>query len=155
MDHSQAIDRFLGRRRVAIVGVSRDAKDFSRAVFRAFIERGYEAIPVNPAAGEIEGRPCAHSVAEIAPPVDAALLLTPPARSEAAVADCLAAGVDRIWFHRGAGAGAVSVAALELCARHGVDVVPGACPFMYLPETALPHRIHGFFHRLRGRIGRA
>jgi hypothetical protein len=58
--------------------------------------------------------------------------------------------VRRIWLHRGlGGAGAVSPDALGLCADNGVDVVAGACPFMYLPGTGLPHRIHGFFHDLR------
>lgn len=151
VDESHAIRRFLGCRRLAVVGVSRDGKDFSRAVLRALLERGYDAVPVNPAAAEVEGRRCHQSVADVSPPVEAALLLTPPARSAAAVADCLAAGVRRIWFHRGLGGGAVSVEALDLCARNGVDVVPGACPFMHLPGTGLPHRIHGFFHRLHRR----
>jgi predicted CoA-binding protein len=33
----RAIDSFLSCRRIAVVGVSRDPKDFSRAVFRAFV----------------------------------------------------------------------------------------------------------------------
>jgi predicted CoA-binding protein len=41
MASKQAIDSFLSCRRIAIVGVSRNPKDFSRAVFRAFVERGY------------------------------------------------------------------------------------------------------------------
>ena len=86
---------------------------------------------------------------EIAPPVEATLLLTAPDRSAAAVRDCLAAGVRRIWFHRGAGQGSLSPEALELCRQAGVLAVPGACAFMYLPGTGLPHRVHGFFHRLR------
>jgi predicted CoA-binding protein len=46
-----AIDDFLGCRRLAVVGVSRDDEDFSRAVFRAFTGRGYEAVPVNTGFG--------------------------------------------------------------------------------------------------------
>ena len=56
MASKQAIDSFLSCRRIAVVGVSRDPKDFSRAVFRAFVERGYDAVPVNAAGGEVEGR---------------------------------------------------------------------------------------------------
>ena len=51
MASKQAIDSFLSCRRIAVVGVSRDPKDFSRAVFRAFVERGYDAVPVNPNGG--------------------------------------------------------------------------------------------------------
>ena len=151
MDENLAIGRFLACRRVALVGVSRDAKDFSRAVLRAFVDRGYDVVPVNPSATEMEGRPCHRSLRDVTPPVEAALLLTPSPRSAAAVEDCLAAGVRRIWFHRGGGDGAASVEALALCERNGVDVVPGACPLMFLPHTGLVHRVHGFFHRLHRR----
>jgi predicted CoA-binding protein len=46
-----SIDRFLDRRRLAVVGVSRDPRDFTRGVYRAFVERGYDAWPVNAAGG--------------------------------------------------------------------------------------------------------
>lgn len=48
------IREFLGQKRLAIVGVSRQPRDFSRALFREFCSRGYEVVPVNPAAREIE-----------------------------------------------------------------------------------------------------
>ena len=150
MDQSPSIQRVLACRRLAVVGVSRDPNDFSRAVLKAFLDRGYDAVQINPAAAEIDGRCCYPSVVAVPPPVEAALLMTPPAASAAAVADCLAAGVRRIWLHRGLGTpGAVSPEALKLCADNGVDVVAGECPFMYLQGTGLPHRIHGFFHHLR------
>jgi predicted CoA-binding protein len=151
MDETIAIQRFLACRRLALVGVSRDAKDFSRAVLRAFVERGYDVVPVNPSATEVDGRACQRSVRDVTLPVEAALLLTPPARSAAAVEECLAAGVRQIWFHRGGGPGAASVEALALCERSGIDVVRGACPLMFLPHTGVVHRVHGFFHRLHRR----
>ena len=36
------IDEFLGRKRLLVVGVSRNAMDFTRIVFREFQQRGYE-----------------------------------------------------------------------------------------------------------------
>ena len=64
MASKQAIDSFLACRRIAVVGVSRDPKDFTRQVFRAFVERGYDAVPVNTAGGEVEGRRAASRVGE-------------------------------------------------------------------------------------------
>ena len=103
MATKQAIDGFLSCRRIAVVGVSREAKDFSRAVFRAFVERGYDAVPVNPNGGEAEGRPCAHALSEIDPPVEGALLMTPPKATLEAARECADRGVKRVWMHRGAG----------------------------------------------------
>jgi predicted CoA-binding protein len=152
MASKQAIDSFLSCRRIAVVGVSRDPKDFSRAVFRAFVERGYDAVPVNPNGGEVEGRPAASRVGDVQPPVEAALLLTPPAATGQVVRECADAGVKRVWMHRGAGQGAVSPEAVALCRERGIEVVDGECPFMFLPDTGWFHGVHRFFKRLGGRL---
>ena len=133
---------FLAAGRIAVVGVSRDAKDFSRAVLRELARRGLDVVAVNPALVDAEGIPCFARVQEGSPPAAAALLLTPPARSEDAVRDCIAAGVRRVWLHRGAGAGSASAAALALCAANGVQAVHDLCPFMALPGASFPHRLH-------------
>lgn len=152
MTTTASIEGFLGCRRLAVVGVSRDEKDFSRHVYRAFAERGYDTVPVNPAGGEVEGRSCARSLSEVDPPVEAALLLTPPAATDQVARDCAESGVRRVWMHRGAGRGAVSADAVTFCREQGIDVVDGACPLMFLPDTGLVHRIHRFFVGLAGRL---
>jgi uncharacterized protein len=152
MSSKQAIDSFLSCRRLAVVGVSRDPKDFSRAVFRAFVERGYDAVPVNPAGGEAEGRRSVARIGDVQPPPEAALLLTPPAASAQVVRECAEAGVRRVWMHRGGGQGAVSAEALALCRERGLEVVDGECPFMFLPHAGFVHGVHRFFRRLGGRL---
>lgn len=152
MASKRAIDSFLSCRRIAVVGVSRDPKDFSRSVFRAFVERGYDAVPVNPAGGEVDGRPSASRVGDVTPPIEAALLLTPSSATDQVVRECAAAGVKRVWMHRGAGAGAVSPEALTFCREKGIEVVVGECPFMFLPDTGWFHGVHRFFRRLGGRL---
>ena len=42
------IDDFLSRKRLALVGVSRNPQDFTRSMFREFRRRGYDVVPVNP-----------------------------------------------------------------------------------------------------------
>jgi predicted CoA-binding protein len=152
MASKRAIDSFLSCRRIAVVGVSRDPKDFSRTVFRAFVERGYDAVPVNASGGELDGRPAARWVGEVQPPPEAALLLTPPAATGQVVRECADAGVKRVWMHRGAGQGAVSPEAVALCRERGIEVVDGECPFMFLPDTGWFHGVHRFFKRLGGRL---
>jgi predicted CoA-binding protein len=143
---------FLGARRIAVVGVSRNEKDFSRAVLRELARRGHDLAPVNPALAEVDGRRCFARVQDVSPPADAALLLTSPAQTERVLRDCLAAGIRRVWFHRGAGPGAATPAALALCAEAGVEVVRDLCPFMALPDAGFPHRLH---HFVRRRLARA
>ena len=150
MSAMQLIQDFLGRRRLAVVGVSQQPKDFSRTLFHEFLERGYDAVPVNPAAQEIEGRRCFARVQDVSPPIDAVLLMTTPAVTDTVVRDCAEAGVKLVWMYRATGKGAVSGAAVEFCEANGMLVIPGECPLMFLPGGAWFHRIHGLVKQIAG-----
>ena len=139
------VQEFLSSRRIALVGFSRNPKDFSRMIDAQFRARGYEVVPVHPEVTEVDGRRAFPRVGAIDPAVEAALLLVPPAQAEAVVRDCLDAGVRRVWFHRGGGKGSASPEALALCAARGVTPVQGLCPMMVLPGASWPHRLHGWF----------
>jgi len=146
-----AVDKareFLALKRIALVGISRNEKDFSRSIYRELVRRGYDVVGVSPALKELEGRPCHARIQDVQPPPEVALLLTSPERTELVVRDCLEAGVRRVWMHRGVGPGAVSPKAVAFCAANGIEVAAGVCPFMALPGGAWPHRLHAFFrHR--------
>jgi len=142
---------FLGQRRIALVGVSRDPRDLSRSLFRELRGRGYDVVPVHPVLESVDQVACARRLQDVRPPVGGALLMTPPAATDQVVRDCAEAGVRHVWMHRGAGRGAVSPAAVAYCRDHGIAVVEGACPFMFLPGAGFVHRTHGFFARLLGR----
>ena len=141
---------FLAQKRFAFIGVSRQPKDFSRGLFREFKTRGYEPVPVHPESAEIEGVPCFARLAEIHPPVDGVLLMTPPSVSASLVQECVKAGVRRIWFYRGAGQGAVSAEALATCEANGIAAIPGECPYMFFEKSQWIHRIHGFVKKITG-----
>ena len=149
------IDCFLGHDRLAMVGVSRDPKHFSRYLLKELRTRGYDVVAVNPSATEIEGHPCFANVKAIEPPVEAALLMTPPPETINVVQDCADAGIHEIWMHRGGGRGAVSSVAVAFCREKGMHVVEGECPLMFLPNTQFPHRVHGFIRKLVGSFPRA
>ncbi len=141
----------LSARRIAVVGVSRNERDFSRLVFRELSRRGYDVVPVNPALDAAEGRPAVARVQDVAPPPEAVIILTPPDRTLDVLSDCVAAGVRRVWLHRGAGRGAADRRALAFCLEHGLEVVHDLCPFMALPDAGFPHTVHRFFRTALGR----
>jgi uncharacterized protein len=150
MSSMQVIEDFLGQKRLAVVGVSRQPKDFSLALFREFRKRGYDAVPVNPEAEQIDEQPCFARLQSIDPPVDAALLMTSPAATDAVVRDCAEAGIKRVWMYRAGGAGAVSPEAVKFCEEQGIDVIPGECPFMFFPGGSWFHRAHGWVRKITG-----
>jgi predicted CoA-binding protein len=145
------IRAFLNRRRFAMVGVSRNPQDFSRTLFREFRQRGYDVIPVNPGVAEVDGVACAARLGDVAPPVDAALLMTSPTVTSSVVEECAQAGVETVWMYRAAGAGAVSPGSLRFCESKGMRVIAGECPFMFLPDTSWFHRFHGFCRKMVGK----
>ena len=108
-------------------------------------------VPVNPNATEVLGQISFARVQDIQPPVDGALLLTKPEITDEVVTDCGAAGVRRVWMYRAGGKGAVSEKAVAFCQEHGIRVVPGQCPFMFLPGAGGIHKFHGFLRKITGR----
>jgi predicted CoA-binding protein len=150
MQEMARIQEFLGQKRLAIVGVSQQSKDFSRTLYREFRSRGYDVVPVNPGAAEIEGQRCYGRVQEIQPPVAAALLMTSPGVTGEVVRDCAAAGVKHVWMYRAGGTGAVNQEAVGFCQAEGMAVIPGECPLMFLPDGAWFHRFHGWVKKIAG-----
>lgn len=146
------IEVFLAQQRIAMVGISHDPENFSMKLFEELCRRGYDVVPVNPNTLEVQGRRCYANVQDIETPVEAALLMTSPEVTEKVVEDCAEAGIKLVWMYRaGTKGGAVSQKAVDFCREHGMEVVPGQCPFMFLPNTAGFHRAHGFWRKLMGR----
>jgi uncharacterized protein len=150
----EAVEAFLAQKRIAMVGASRDPKDFSIALFDELCRRGYDVVPVNPNAATIGKRGCFPRVQDIQPPVTAALLMTSPEVTESVVSDCAAAGIRQVWMYGAGVRGAVSPKAIAFCREHGIEVIPGLCPFMFLSGISGIHRFHGFVRKITGRYPR-
>jgi predicted CoA-binding protein len=153
MTERQLIDDFLAQKRIAVIGVSRNSRDFTRMMFDEFVRRGYDAVPVNPNAVEIGGRRSFARAGQIDPKADAALIMTPATQSEAVARECAEAGIQRVWFYRATGRGAVDERAVDFCESRGMRVVAGRCPFMFFPSPGI-HGLHSFFLKLIGRYPR-
>jgi predicted CoA-binding protein len=154
MSSMALVQDFLGQKRLAVVGVSRKPDDFSRKLFCELRDRGYDVVPVNPEVDEIDGKKCFAHLQDVQPPVDGALLMTSPAVSDRVVEECARAGIGRVWMYRAGGAGAVSSQAMRFCESHGISVIPGECPLMFLPQGHWFHRLHGLVRKITGRYPR-
>lgn len=144
------IDEFLSLKRIAFVGASRNEHDFSRMLLKEFRRRGYELIPVNPHAEEIDGVPCVAGVRDIHPAAEGALIMTSRDAAYQVLLDCYEAGIRKVWLYGISGPRRVSAGAVEFCGTHGISLVPGYCPFMFLPNPQLIHRCHRGVMKLLG-----
>src|SRR3954454_6061150 len=126
----EAADEFLAHKRIAVAGVSRDSKQPANLIYRRLRDAGHEGFAVNPRTAEAEGDPCYPTVSAIPGGVDGAVIVTPAAASPAVVEDCAAAGVPRVWLHRGMGPASTSPEAVQTALDHGMTVIPAGCPCM-------------------------
>jgi predicted CoA-binding protein len=150
MSSMATIQDFLAQKRIAVVGVSRDPRNFSRGLFRTLRERGYDAVAVNPDLESIDDAPCFATLDEINPPVDGVLAMTSPTVTDEVVRQCAQLGIPRVWMYRAGGDGAVSPQAVEFCEEHGIKVVPGECPYMFFSHSGWFHRFHGLIKKISG-----
>lgn len=150
MSSMSTVQDFLEQKRIAIIGVSRDPKELSRMLLRTLLERGYEAFAINPGLQTVDDGPCYPSLKDIPSPLDGVIVMTSPAVTDQVVQQCADLHIPRVWMYRAGGKGAVSPQAVQFCQDHGIKVVPGECPYMFLPGEHWVHRLHGFIKKIGG-----
>lgn len=145
---NEAAAEFLAKKRIAVTGVSRSAKDHgANTVFKRLRDRGYDVFPINPNADEVEGTRSYHDLKSVPGGVDAVVIGTRPETADATMRECADLGITHAWMHRGPGTGSVSVTATEYGRSHGITVIDGGCPCMFEPTADFGHKVMRVFLR--------
>jgi predicted CoA-binding protein len=150
-----AAEEFLAQPRIAVAGVSRDAKQPANLIYRRLRDTGHEVFAVNPHADEVEGDHCFPRVTEIPGGVDGVVIATPASAALDVATDCAAVGVPRVWLHRGMGPGSSSEEAVAYCHEHGITAIPGGCPCMFGATADTGHKCLLAMLRMTGKVPRA
>jgi predicted CoA-binding protein len=131
-----AVENFVGQRKLAVVGVSRDTKKFGNAAYKSLKEKGYQVYPINRNVETIEGDRCYASLDVLPEKVDGVVIVVPPVETEKVVREAEAAGIKNVWMQQGA----ESDEAIRYCQEHGLSEVHGECIIECSPRTAQPCR---------------
>lgn len=125
---------FLAQTNIAVVGVSRASQDSANAIYKALREKNYHVFPVNPNAETVEGDQCYPNLAAIPEKLDGVMIVTRPEVTDAVAEECVSVGVPRVWIHHNPwfGGGSMSSAAVANLEQHGVSVIAGGCPLMFI-----------------------
>ncbi|MCP4306076.1 MAG: CoA-binding protein [bacterium] len=152
----EAATEFLGKKRIAVAGVSREpgGAHGGNPVYQRLRKRRYNVYAVNPHAQELEGDMGYPNLATIPGGVDAVVIATSPENAEAVMRDCISLGIKHVWMHRGVGTGSVSHSAAELGRSEGIRVIEGGCPLMYAPTADPAHQVLRGVLSMAGRIPR-
>jgi predicted CoA-binding protein len=149
----EAASTFLSSERIAVTGVSRNAKDHgSNTVYKRLRDRGYEVFAVNPNAETVEGDTSYHSLADIPGGVDAVVIATRPERADETVRQCNDLSIKQVWMHRAFGGGSVCDSATVYGRDHGMTVIDGGCPLMFDPAADAGHKVMRFMLTLTGKV---
>ena len=148
------IQAFLGGSRIAVAGVSRDGRQPANAILRKLRDSGYEVVPINPNAEELEGARCFPDLSSVPGALDGVVIATHPDVSPSIVEQCAVAGVDRVWFHRSFGEGSVSEEAIGRCEESGIEPIVGGCPLMFCEPVDLAHRCMRWWLQRGGSVPR-
>lgn len=146
-----AATAFLDAGRLAVVGASDERDSFGRTIYEALREQGIEVVAVHPRGGTVAGDACHPSLLDVPGQLDGAIVMVAAPASVEVVRQVAERGIARVWLFRGVGGtGASSPEAVALAEELGLEVVPGACPLMFLEPVGFVHRFHRAVRRARG-----
>lgn len=159
------ISDFLAQRRIAVTGVTTKREDAANHIYRKLRDAGYEVYAVNPKLDRFDGDACYPDLASVPVALDGVVVVNRPATTLEIARQCVACGVPRVWMHCMLGirprlfkktAGkitSVSEEAVALCREHGIRVIPGACPMMFVEPVDRGHACIRWLHRRTGSLG--
>ena len=119
----ETIRNVLGRKTVAIVGLSSNELRASNFVGRYLHYNGYEVIPVNPREEQILGRKCYASLSDIPQPVDTVDVFRHPDAVPEIARDAVAIKARCLWLQYGV----ISEEGADIAIAGGLDVVMDCC----------------------------
>ena len=105
---------------------------------------------MNPHATDINGIKPYGNIRDVSPPVTSALLMVPSLFMQQVLTDCAEAGVTLAWIYGIMGSNSVDSRIIKLCDDHGIRVIAGHCPYMFMPDAAMYHRMHGWAWKMIG-----
>jgi uncharacterized protein len=145
--NTEAIEKFLSQKEIAVAGISRNKKKFGNKVLELLRSKNYQVYPIHPEAMEIEGVHCYKSPSEVPSNVRHLFVVTPAHASDKLMTEAVARGFDMIWIQQKS----ETDSSVQMVKDKGIELITGCCIFMFL-EPAGGHAFHRFFLKLFGKI---
>jgi predicted CoA-binding protein len=137
---------FVESKTVAIAGVSRNKKKFGNYVFRNLKEKGYQVLPINPNATEIEGVSCYADVTALPADITHLIVMTPKNETLSVVEAAVNKGIKNIWVQQSSETKEV----MDFAADKKQNFIFKKCIMMYAEPKGM-HKFHRFMNDLFGK----
>ena len=142
----QAIQTFIEKKKIAVVGASRQGNKFGNSAAKELQERGYEILYIHPEADEIDGHTAYPNLDAVKDQVESVWISIPVERGETVLRDAAEAGISNVWLQQGAD----SPELVELGKELELDLVAGKCILMYAEPVRSFHKFHQVIWKMIG-----
>jgi predicted CoA-binding protein len=148
----ERIRDFLSQQRIAVTGLSSTRELTGNVIYRKLKSAGYQVFAVHPSLTTFDGDACYPDLTAIPGGVDGLVIVNRPEVTNAIVHEAAEVSVPRVWMHQSFSRAGTSVSpeAAEFCTAHGISVIAGACPMMYVRGADFGHRCMRWMLRLTG-----
>jgi predicted CoA-binding protein len=142
------IEKFLEPKKMAIAGVSRNPKKFSRLVLESLKKKGFKTYPINPLASEIEGEKCYSSVSDLPSDVKHLVILTPKKETDTVLHEAIKKGINNIWVQQMS----ETENTIKIAEGYQIGLISKKCIFMFTEPVTSIHKFHRTILKLFGRL---
>jgi predicted CoA-binding protein len=145
---AQSIQDFVGCKRIAVVGYSRNGRKFGNYAYADLQRRGYQVFAVHPTEKEISGVVCYPNLQALQGKIDGVLISVPSKQAVSVLEETASIGVKNVWLQQGA----ESAEVFQTAKRLRLNAVTKKCVLMYAPPVRSFHGGHRAFAKLVGRL---
>ena len=132
------IQNFLGIRKMAIAGVSRDQKKFGYGVLTKLKEKGVDVYLVHPEVDTLHGEPCYRTISSLPGDIGGLVILTPKTETLGVVEEAIKKGIPSLWIQQMS----ETAEAIEAAVNSKLNVISGQCILMFAEPVAGFHKFH-------------
>jgi len=146
------INNFIANNCVAVAGVSRNKAKWGNILSAELTKLGYQVIPINPFATDINGVKCYNSVKSLPANITNLILAVSADTACLIINECEGSPIKNIWLTSGAfNKGSGSKDNVMLAKSKNINVVYGFCPMMFFSGKGM-HKLHLNYRLFRNNI---
>jgi len=142
------IENFYTQKKIALIGVSRNKKEFGNIVYAELKKKAYDVFPVNKHTDKINEDVCYKEISQLPNEVTAAVVLTPSGSTYSIVEQLIQKNIKHIWLQQTSD----TPEAIELAQKEGVHLIYGKCILMFSEPVTGFHKFHRTLLKIFGRL---
>jgi hypothetical protein len=146
MSKSEIINNIVSSKKLALAGLSRNPKSFSRMVFKDMKQKGFEVLPINPNSGIIDETYCYKTINDIPEGTENLLIMTAKAHTDEILKTAINKGFKNIWIQQGSETKNSELIASDL---KFTNLVTKQCIFMFNNPSGI-HKFHKSINKFFG-----